>query len=94
MQTSETTRQQIEWQQKFIRWLVPRLAGSDEEKEAAMGIVLAALAEAHASGIDYSADLIDSINAKRPSRDLEVIGKALRELANRNRRDTASGPRR
>ena len=57
-----------------------------------MGVILAALAEAHASGIDYCADLIDSINVKRPAHNLDVIRKALRELAHRNRRDTASGP--
>ena len=72
--------------QRFLEWLIPRLAGSADEKETTVVMVLAQLSARYADGIHDAADVAIRFAKQRPaSREASAIAWALDKLEQRHR---------
>jgi hypothetical protein len=89
----DDTLYRMRWGEKFIRWILPRLAGTDAEKELTLKVIHAAMSESHVAGTEDAAKIVEGVLASRKTRELEIVAEALRELARRNRRDAALPPK-
>lgn len=85
--TPETLRR-VEKDERFLRWLYPRLAGSAHEIETTIVMLMAHLSDRYAEGIHDAAEVAQGVSDFRPqSREAHGIAKALAELERRHRAD-------
>jgi hypothetical protein len=78
----ETHRGQ--WRERLVRWLVPRLAGDEDQKETSLEMVCEAVSTAYDEGIADAADIIERLHeaaASEHKRALAIAAKALRDLS-------------
>jgi hypothetical protein len=82
---------QMQWRERLVRFLLPRLAGTTSDKETALVMVLAALEQAHAEGLSDAIYVIESVTAgldeqHHDRRALTIMGNQLKTLKQMNER--------
>ena len=79
-------RQSVEWKMRHIQWLLPRIAGTDEDKEQFLAMFEAALDESFYEGTMEAKALIDRMAADIDQQvPLSFVSKWIGELARTNR---------
>ena len=79
--------QPLQWKERLIKFLIPRLSGDEAQKEQSLEMVMASLTEAHHDGVRDCATLVKRL-ADHTVGDrqfvLRTAENALNELLRRN----------
>ncbi|HEX2753733.1 MAG TPA: hypothetical protein VHP34_11635 [Alphaproteobacteria bacterium] len=89
MNVPDSVRRVADSQMHLIRWLLTRVKLCEADQEQIVEMIMAALSESHSRGIDDSAEVVEAVAKAHPSRNLEIVGQALRTLAAKNRASEA-----
>lgn len=80
-----------QWRKRLLEFVIPRLIGSEADKEVVLEMIFGAVHQGHDEGVADAALIIASMKAKvTDARAIQVLGiaeNALSELRRRNARD-------
>jgi hypothetical protein len=87
--------QRMEWRERLVRFLIPRLKGTVEEQETVMDMVLLSISEAHNEGVEdcvfVVSKLVETASGDRQFV-LKTVRHALAELHRLNAQDAETQP--